>query len=210
MPFEPGAALPSHPSEFACIDLVNSSFSDYLGGPNRFDRLADEGWQAWFVARHGIAPDASRPVPVDRLLALRRDLGRILADWAAAGTVSSRGARSLDRWVSTAVVRYRVRQRGGTPELGVEPVTSDWSWTMAAVARSAVELMASGDPARLKVCRNPHCSWLFYDRTPNLSKQFCATNPCANLVRVRRFRERAPTTPGSRSYRPDQRRQPSG
>jgi predicted RNA-binding Zn ribbon-like protein len=62
---------------------------------------------------------------------------------------------------------------------------------MAAVAESAVELMASGDSRRLKTCSNPDCSWMFYDDTVNRSRQFCSTTPCGSLIRVRRFRARA-------------------
>jgi predicted RNA-binding Zn ribbon-like protein len=94
----------------------------------------------------------------------------------------------LDGWVSQAPLRQRVRHISGRPELDVEPIDRDWTWAMARIAASAVELAVSRAPERLKLCANPDCSWMFYDHTLNRSRRFCSTSPCATVVRVRRFR----------------------
>jgi predicted RNA-binding Zn ribbon-like protein len=85
----------------------------------------------------------------------------------------------------------RVLDDGSQLRLSCEPLQRDATWLASAITASAVELMADGDPRRLKVCSNPACSWMFYDATVNRSKQFCSTTPCASLVRVRRFRQGA-------------------
>jgi len=180
--------IPRHPSEFACIDLINSAFTHHLGKGPGFDRLPLREWRAWFLSRHGIEVDPWDLVPIDQLTALRDQLSTILRDWARAGSLTARETDVLDGWVSKAPLRQRVSQTAGRPELFVEPVDRDWTWAMARIAASAAELGSKGLPGRLKVCANPDCSWMFYDHTLNRSQRFCSASPCAAVVRVRRFR----------------------
>jgi predicted RNA-binding Zn ribbon-like protein len=55
------------------------------------------------------------------------------------------------------------------------------------VARSAVELLTTGDPRRIKVCENPYgCGWLFYDSSKNGSRRWCSMEGCGSQVKMRR------------------------
>jgi predicted RNA-binding Zn ribbon-like protein len=185
----PGVSpIPRHPSEFACIDLINSAFAHHLGKGPGFDRLPRREWRAWFLSRHGIEVDPQHPAPIDQLTALRDQLRAILQNWARAGSLTADETDVLDGWVSKAPLRQRVTQISGLPELSVEPIDRDWTWAMARIATSAAELAGNGAPERLKVCDNPDCSWVFYDHTLNRSQRFCSTSPCGTVVRVRRFR----------------------
>ena len=183
------SAIPTHPSSFACIDLINSRFSDHLGRHPDHDRLPLARWQAWFMRRHGLAGDLTS-VPVNTLLRLRSDLRRILDRWAQTGTVSAADAKCMDRWISAAAMRRRAEKSPSGLSLRMEPVRRDWTWITSAIAASAVELMSSTGRGRLKTCANPDCSWMFHDSTLNASRRFCSTQPCANLTRVREFRAR--------------------
>ena len=63
------------------------------------------------------------------------------------------------------------------------------------VARSAVELLTTGDPWRTKVCENPYgCGWLFYDGSKNGSRRWCSMEGCGSQVKMRRqyAKRRAP------------------
>ena len=182
------SSIPRHPSEFACIDLINSSFTHHLGKGPGFDRLPRREWRAWFLSRHGIEVDPRHPVPIDQLTALRDQLRTILQKWARAGSLTAHDTDALDSWVSKTPLRQRVSQISGRPELCIEPIDRDWTWAMARIAASAAELASKGAPERLKICANPHCSWMFYDHTLNRSQRFCSASPCAAVVRVRRFR----------------------
>lgn len=182
------SAIPSHPSEFACIDLINSAFTHYLGKGPGFDRLPLPHWRAWFLRRYGLEVGTQQPVPIDELAALRDQLRAILGLWARGGSLTARDADLLDAWVSNTPLRQRVIRVSGRLKLTAEPISRDWNWAMAQIAASAVELIASRAPERLKVCGNPDCSWMFYDRTLNRSRQFCSASQCGNVVRVRRFR----------------------
>ena len=194
------SAIPRHPSEFACIDLINSAFTDHLGKGPGFDRLPRPEWRAWFLSRHGLEIRAQHPMPIDELTALRDQLRAILRRWSLAGSLTARDAAALDGWVSKTRLRHRVSRISGRVELCVEPIDRDWTWAMTRIAASAVELAGNGAPERLKVCANPDCSWMFYDHTLNRCQRFCSTSPCATVVRVRRFRrgDRGVSLPSSR------------
>ena len=68
------------------------------------------------------------------------------------------------------------------------PVKSDWEWVQAEIAASFVHMLASHDAQRLKICANPNCRWIFYDESKSRTKQYCTSDKCANLMKVRRFR----------------------
>lgn len=183
-------AVPTNPSEYACIDFVNSRFADHLGAGTETDRLLNPDWMFWFLDRYDLEPELAGDPPPDKLKALRRDLRRILEKWAASGTVDRRDVRRLDEWTSASSVRQRVDLTADGVELSLEALHRDWTWVMSSIAAAAVDLMASAEPARLKVCGNPDCSWMYYDGTLNGSKRYCSTTPCGTLMRVRRYREK--------------------
>ena len=68
------------------------------------------------------------------------------------------------------------------------------------VARSAVELLTTGDSWRTKVCENPYgCGWLFYDGSKNGSRRWCSMEGCGSQVKMRRqyAKRRAPARANS-------------
>lgn len=189
MPYAAHADIPITPSDVACVELVNSSFTDYLGTGATTDRITLSRWQAWFLERYRLKPDTREAAPIEELVALRRDLKQILGKWAARLSLGASDVSRLDSWVRASAVRQRVVSRDGGPQLVQEPLQRDWIWVMSELAASAVELMRTSDPQRLKTCGNPGCSWLFYDTSVNHSRRYCTATPCGSLMRVRRFRE---------------------
>ncbi len=80
----------------------------------------------------------------------------------------------------------------------------NWAWreTSAAldkmlwpVARSAADLLTSGDLARVRQCGGENCGWLFLDTSRNKSRHWCDMKDCGNLAKVRRFRRRRQEAP---------------
>lgn len=64
------------------------------------------------------------------------------------------------------------------------------------VARSAAELLTSGEVGRTRVCEAGDCSWLFMDLSKNRSRRWCDMKFCGNRAKSRRHyeRKRATTT----------------
>jgi predicted RNA-binding Zn ribbon-like protein len=83
----------------------------------------------------------------------------------------------------------------------------EWTWpedarTLARplwpVARSAVELLATGHRQRIRVCPGPGrppvaCGWLFYDTSKNGTRRWCSMTDCgaATKARLQTARRRA-------------------
>ena len=92
-------AIPSHSSDFPCIDLVNSSFTDYLGSGTRADRLESPEWREWFLTRHRLMPSVRAAAPVAALRMLRNDLAGTLDKWSSRVTLGARDVGVLDEWI---------------------------------------------------------------------------------------------------------------
>jgi predicted RNA-binding Zn ribbon-like protein len=60
-------------------------------------------------------------------------------------------------------------------------------WLLAAVARSAAELIAEGTGARLRLCANPHCGLFFYDKSRTHRRRWCSMAVCGNRSKVAAF-----------------------
>jgi predicted RNA-binding Zn ribbon-like protein len=60
-------------------------------------------------------------------------------------------------------------------------------WLLAAVARSAAELVAEGAGARLRLCANPHCGLFFYDKSRTHRRRWCSMAACGNRSKVAAF-----------------------
>lgn len=63
-------------------------------------------------------------------------------------------------------------------------------WLLAAIARSAAELIAEGAAARLQVCSNPSCGLFFYDTSRTGRRRWCSMSRCGNRHKVAAFSRR--------------------
>jgi predicted RNA-binding Zn ribbon-like protein len=172
-----------------CIDFVNSLYKIHSTG--RFsDRLLRPDWRQSFTAAHGLALAQGLKLPLQHLSRERQEIRRILDAWAGGAGVDATDLEHLDRLVAAAPGSRHVRDEAGGPTVVFEPDRHDWTWILAEVAVSAVEIMAGAEPRRLKVCANPDCTWMFYDQSYNASRRWCDVRACGNLVKVREFRAR--------------------
>jgi predicted RNA-binding Zn ribbon-like protein len=60
-------------------------------------------------------------------------------------------------------------------------------WLLAAVARSAAEIIAEGARARLRHCANPNCGLFFYDNSRTRRRRWCSMAVCGNRSKVAAF-----------------------
>jgi len=63
-------------------------------------------------------------------------------------------------------------------------------WLLAAVARSAAEIIAEGSQARLRMCANPSCSLYFFDASRTHRRRWCSMAICGNRHKVSSFARR--------------------
>jgi len=69
------------------------------------------------------------------------------------------------------------------------PTAKDWSWFMCEVATSLAQLSLGDNAKKLKACKNPECKWFFIDESRSSNRKWC-DDTCANLMKVRRFRQK--------------------
>jgi predicted RNA-binding Zn ribbon-like protein len=177
-----------------CLDLVNTevmsggemtdllrSFSDlvaWLRGAGALDTPA----AAAAEARWGGTRDGARTLEGARAF---RSVLRGMAERMAAG----RAVRPAVVDAVNAVLRLNadytqvVRTPGGFAE------ETRWAFErpdqlLAPVARSAADLLGSGDHSLVRKCRNPRCVLFFYDTTKNHGRAWCSMSACGNRTKV--------------------------
>lgn len=60
-------------------------------------------------------------------------------------------------------------------------------WLLAAVARSAAEILVEGQAARLRLCANPSCGLFFCDTSRTGRRRWCSMSVCGNRHKVAAF-----------------------
>jgi predicted RNA-binding Zn ribbon-like protein len=183
------SAFPMNWANYACLDLVNSQWMDHLGSGTQFDRLWLPEFQRRLLERWGWEVQLPlRKANVDRLARLRDLLRRLLVAWAEDRPPRARDHRELVAYLHRTAL-YRDVSTPGAP-LQLIPAKRDANWVTAELAASCAELIATGEPARMKVCANESCSWMFYDDSASQSRRWCEPKICGNLVKVREFRRK--------------------
>jgi predicted RNA-binding Zn ribbon-like protein len=63
-------------------------------------------------------------------------------------------------------------------------------WLLAAIARSAAELLVEGPAAPIRRCANPACRLFFYDDSRTHRRRWCSMKVCGNRHKVAAFLKR--------------------
>jgi predicted RNA-binding Zn ribbon-like protein len=63
-------------------------------------------------------------------------------------------------------------------------------WLLAAIARSAAEILMEGAEARIRRCANPGCGLFFCDRSRTHRRRWCSMAICGNRNKVASFARR--------------------
>jgi predicted RNA-binding Zn ribbon-like protein len=63
-------------------------------------------------------------------------------------------------------------------------------WLLAAIARSAAELITEGPKARLRICANRECGHFFYDDSRTHQRRWCSMALCGNRHKVASYARR--------------------
>jgi predicted RNA-binding Zn ribbon-like protein len=80
--------------------------------------------------------------------------------------------------------------RDWTWKLEFVPRESGSDWLLAAIARSAAEILADPEAARLRTCANPDCGLLFCDNSRTHKRRWCSMSVCGNRSKVASFTRR--------------------
>jgi predicted RNA-binding Zn ribbon-like protein len=169
------------------FDLVNSEEWDTFG--HRTDHFGNPAWLPFFLRRWQFAKPKGKSFPSAKFAALRETLRSICQTGAKHESLRPADLRKLNQALNVTGSRRLCQCQNG---FQLEFVCKDFGWDgiLAETARSFADVLASGDVSRIKICRNPECRWVFYDRTKARSRCWCDDKVCGNRERVRRARSR--------------------
>lgn len=184
-----------------CLDFANTLSGRTSSQPN--DRLASYPELVAWARLAGIL----RPEKAEQLLAnaelqpeaadavlrwaidFREALYRVFSASAGALPPMEADLGTLNEILAVAMSRLR---------LGHDMAGYGWTWAegdeldqlLWPIARSAAELLTSGDLERVRECAGDSCNWLFLDMSKNRSRRWCDMNDCGNRAKARRHYQR--------------------
>ena len=161
-------------------EFVRFLLDSKLVGPDRGERLE--------------LLDGSEPASVDavllKILRLRESVRAIFA-------AMEEGREFPKTWVAPINEVLRITEghdelvfREGGWELQFIGREGGLEWLLAAIARSAAELIVEGEGARVKRCANPGCGLFFYDDSRTRQRKWCSMAVCGNRHKVAAFLRR--------------------
>jgi predicted RNA-binding Zn ribbon-like protein len=175
---------------YACLDFVNSEWTDWRGHDAPTDRLSSPEWWRRFLDRWGMS-EATVTGPTRGRLAELRKLRQITRGVLQKGRRPTRSELSwLDRRLASSPHRWAIDAGDSGLAYRVLPTRPGWPAVTAALILSFSRLVNDAERSRIKKCANPDCSYLFYDVSTNHSRRWCFSNVCGNLMHVREFRAR--------------------
>ncbi|MGA2810999.1 MAG: CGNR zinc finger domain-containing protein [Candidatus Acidiferrum sp.] len=167
------------------LDFVNSLEHDGLG--HTTDHLQDPEWRGSFLRRWKLSAPPRQALPVASLLRLRAML-RVVAEKSSSPEPLKRSEfRALDAAMSVWV-RPHLFQRQNGLLLEYAPRQNDWRSIQAKIAESLARTLVESSRERIKICPDPLCRWIFYDKTKGKTRVWCNEKTCGNRNRVRRSR----------------------
>ena len=170
------------------MDLVNSQEWDGFG--KLTDHLSDPAWLRYFLKQWRFAKPPRGSAPLPHMQSLRSAL-RINCEALSAGKpIPATAMHALNQALNVAGKRQLFQRQNGL-QLEFVPATPGWELILAEIARSFADTIRSGESARIKICRNSDCRWVFYDRTKGKMRCWCSDKTCGNRERVRRARARS-------------------
>ena len=175
-----------------CLDLINSEHFDCRGRRDVQDNLTNPEWVSAF-AQHWHLPVTPPPdaLSMAALRALRVLLRQMFEGTVAAQPVTDAQIEELNAFLALTPVMRQARRSGSGVRLQSIMFHEGWTAVASQIAASWVDVLERILPARLKVCANPDCHWVFIDQSHNLSRCWCRQWACGNLMKVRQFRSRA-------------------
>jgi predicted RNA-binding Zn ribbon-like protein len=151
----------------------------------------------WLVG-HGVIHDVDR-VQTRSARRAEQDLERLRSARAAMRAVADAVAtRSAAPAAALKLVNGLLRQREVTElvptadglAVGHRHVGDPVADALARLAEPLVNVVASGEGDRLRICANDECRWVFYDTSRTGRRRWCDMATCGNRAKAARHRAR--------------------
>lgn len=182
------------------VDFVNTVYS-----PRRGDEaLRDwEGLVEFLSGGRVITPDraadllswkqsAPQALPglVEKALRLRAAVRLAFEARIARAAISETAVEPINEILRITAGHDELTWEGGDWGLRFRAREERLEWLLAAIARSAAEIISEGPNAPLRKCSNPGCVLLFYDTSRTRRRRWCSMAVCGNRSKVASFARR--------------------
>jgi len=138
--------------------------------------------------------------PVDavlfRILRLRESLRAVFSCVVDRQPIPSPWVEPINEILRVTEGHDELVLRKGSWSLEFVARESGLDWLLAALARSAAELLVEGSRARIRRCANPSCRLFFYDNSRTHRRRWCSMAVCGNRHKVAAFLRRHSTHRG--------------
>lgn len=205
-----------HRKEPETVQMARARFM-YLGGRLALDfvntvyspRGADEALQDWeglvafLSGARMVTPDRAAdlaswkqlapqalPTVMDQVFRLRAAMRIAFESRIAGAAISEATVESINEILRITEGHDELVWEGGDWELRFQAREERIEWLLAAIARSAAELITEGPDAPLRRCSNPDCMLLFYDTSRTRRRRWCSMSVCGNRSKVAMFARR--------------------
>jgi predicted RNA-binding Zn ribbon-like protein len=187
--FQPAGRAPAPPPLDLVQDFVNTEIAVWAVD----DIATPEALTAWLRSHELLTGEAVvDPGAFVRARALRRVL-RELASSNAQGTTPTETLRAeFGSIAARSRLRFELDEHG---RMTVRPDDGGVDGALAEILSRVSEAQASGTWKRLKSCPGPHCGWLFYDGSRNVSSRWCSMSICGNRTKTAAYRRRRKAAP---------------
>jgi predicted RNA-binding Zn ribbon-like protein len=133
----------------------------------------------------------SDPAAADSLLLksrqLREALRIVFASMARREKLSREWMGPINEVLRITEGHDELVQREGAWQIEFIAREGGLDWLLAAIARSAADIIAEGPEARVMLCANPECGLLFYDDSRTRRRRWCSMSVCGNRSKVAAF-----------------------
>lgn len=177
-----------------CLDFINTESDevDWLESYTRLVRwcrhaggLCSETASSLLTLAER-APREARSV-ARRARRLRASLVRALTAAAHGGTPDPGDLAAVNRELAQALGNLRLTLEPNGLEIGYDSDALALERALWPVARSAADLFASDQLARVKQCDGETCSWMFLDTSRSGRRRWCDMRVCGNRAKARRY-----------------------
>jgi predicted RNA-binding Zn ribbon-like protein len=188
--------------ERLCLDFVNT---EVIAGGSRVDLLGSfEDLAVWCGAAQVIS--ASRATEMTRRWGGGRDAERTfkqavqfratvrgIVERLAAGrtAVPQAALDSINDVLHTRADTLEIVRAKAGYEMLLRPLIGEPAHLLVPIAKSAADLLTTGDLALVRKCQNPQCILHFYDTTKNHARRWCSMTACGNRAKAAAHYRRA-------------------
>jgi predicted RNA-binding Zn ribbon-like protein len=144
---------------------------------------------ASLLALSGSDPDAAQTL-LSRALRLRDALRKAFGAMVRKEGVAREGAEPINQILRITEGHDELVFEGTSWKMEFQAREGGLDWLLAAVARSAGEIMVEGAQARLRICANPGCGLFFSDNSRTHRRRWCSMAICGNRHKVASFARR--------------------